>query len=98
MKKIQDLVDLMDEELCGAKNYAEKYIECKAINGQYATKYKEMANDELKHAMYVHDIATSTIEEISKVFTPPIEMQTQWDLEHKKFVEKYAWIKQMLTM
>ena len=42
---------------------------------QWANRYKEMANDELKHAGYLHDKAIQEIEEISKVFTPTEEME-----------------------
>ena len=55
---------------------------------QLANLYKEMANDELKHAGYLHD----------KVFTPTEEMEEKWEKCHKRFVEKTAWIKQMLTL
>ena len=70
--------DILPESVL--KHYAEKYVECKAKdNMQSATKYKEMANDELKHAMYEHEWAVKEIEEISRVYTPPIEMQEKWD-------------------
>lgn len=62
MKKIKEYVEAIDEELEGAKEYAEKYVECKAKdNMQSATKYKEMANDELKHAMYEHEWAVKKL-------------------------------------
>lgn len=99
MRKIQKMVEQIDEEICGAKDYAEKYVEYKAVgNNAYATRYKEMANDELKHATYLHDIATATIEEINKVFKPTIEMEEKWEKSHKEYVEKVAWVKQMLAM
>ena len=46
-----------------------------------------MANDELKHAGYLHDKAVQDIEEISKVFTPTEEMEEKWEKCHKNFVE-----------
>lgn len=99
MTKIKNCVEHINEELCGAKEYAEKYIENKAKgNSQWANRYKEMANDELKHAMYLHEKLTQDIEEISKVFNPTEEMQEEWDKSHKKYAEKTAWIKMMLTM
>lgn len=99
MKIIKEYVEKIDEELEGAKDYAEKYVEHK-VKGDTsaATKYKEMANDELKHAMYEHEMAVKEIEEISKVYTPPAEMQKVWDEAHKKYVERAAWVKQMLAM
>jgi hypothetical protein len=99
MKSIKKYVDHIEDEIEGAKEYAEKYVECKAKgNMTNANKYKEMANDELKHAMYIHEWAVAEIQEISKVYTPPVDMQEKWDKAHKEYVEKVAWIKQMLAM
>lgn len=99
MTKIKKLVEHIEEELCGAKEYAECYVEAKAKgNTQWANRYKEMANDELKHANYLHDKVVTDIEELSKVYTPPVEMQKKWDEDHKKYVEKSAWVKQMLNL
>lgn len=99
MTKIKKLAEHIEEELCGAKEYAEKYVECKAKGDmQWANRYKEMAQDELKHAGYIHDRAIQEIEELNKVFKPTQKMQEKWDKSHAEFVEKTAWIKQMLTL
>lgn len=99
LKKIARLVRGIDEELKGAKNYAESYVEYKAKqNSTWANRYKEMSNDELKHANYLHDLAIIEIEELSKVFKAPQEMQDEWDKSHISYVENVAWIKQMLSM
>ena len=99
MRIIAELVDLIDEELEGAKDYAEKYVEHKAENNTtWATKFKSMAEDELKHAMNIHEYATMKIDEIKRVYTAPVQMQEKWDKKHKEYIEQTAWIKQMLTM
>ena len=99
MTKIKNYVEAIDEELEGAKDYAECYVEFKAKgNNQWANKYKEMATDELKHANYIHDRAVMEIEELNTVYKPTQEMQDSWDKSHKEYVERTAWIKQMLTM
>lgn len=99
MRSIKAYVEHIDEELEGAKDYAEKYVEAKAKgNMNMANKYKEMATDELRHAGYVHEFAVNEIENISKVYTPPIEMQKKWEESHKEYVEQAAWIRQMLSM
>ena len=99
MKHIKMFVDQIDEELEGAKDYAEKYVECKAKNNMaHANKYKEMAQQELVHAMNIHGFAVEAIELLNKVYTAPVEMQEKWDHAHKEYVEKAAWIKQMLTL
>lgn len=99
MRSIKAYVEHIDEELEGAKDYAEKYVEAKAKgNMSMANKYKEMASDELRHAGYVHEFAVAEIDALSKVYTPPVEMQKKWEESHKEYVEKAAWIKQMLSM
>lgn len=99
MTKIKKSVDAIDEELEGAKEYAEKYVEYKASgNMPRANKYKEMAQDELKHSTYIHQMAVEDIDEINKVYQPTVEMQEKWDKSHKEYVERTAWIKQMLSL
>lgn len=99
MRAIKQYVDGIEDEIEGAKCYAEKYVESKAKGDiSKANRYKEMANDELKHAMYQHEWAVTAIEEISKIYTPPVEMAEKWEKAHKEYVEKVAWIKQMLAL
>lgn len=99
MKRIQDLVCQIDEELEGAKNYAEAYLDRKADgDSQWASRYREMATDELKHAGYVHDYAVEEIEKLRRVYSPPAEMEEKWSISHKQYIEKAAWIKQILAM
>lgn len=99
MKLIKQYVEGIEEELEGAKDYAEKYVEAKVKgDANKASRYKEMAMDELKHCSYIHEWAVSEISAISKVYTPPTEMQEKWDKAHVQYVEKAAWIRQMLAM
>ena len=99
MTKIKVLVEQIKDELCSAKDYAEEYLSFKAQgNGAWANRYKEMSTDELKHAEYIHERATIEIEELRKVYTPPEEMLEKWNKDHKEYVEKAAWIRQMLAM
>lgn len=99
MKKISKLVDGVEDEICGACHYAEKYIESKADgNSEWAAKYKKMAEDELQHATFIHEIAVKEIEKIGKVFKAPPEMQEKWDECHRKMIEKTKRIKEILAM
>lgn len=99
MKSIKKYVEQLEEELEGAQDYAEKYVECKAKgNMTRANRFKEMATDELKHCGYIHEMAVQEIEEIKRVYTAPSEMQEKWEKAHKLYVERASWIKQMLTL
>ena len=99
MTRIKELADEIKDELHSAKCYAEEYLTFKAKdNMQWANRYKEMAQDELKHASFIHDRAVAEIDELRDVYTPPQDMLEKWDADHKKFIEKSAWIKQMLLM
>lgn len=99
MTRIKKLADEIKDELGSAKEYAEEYLTFKAKgDSAWATRYKEMAQDELKHAGYIHDRAVAEIDELRKVYTPPEEMMEMWEHDHKKYIEKAAWIKQMLAM
>ena len=99
MTRIKKLIEELDDELCSAKEYAEEYLTFKAKNDStWANRYEKMAQDELTHAGYIHDRVVEEIEELSKVYTPPEEMMEKWNSDHKKYIEKAAWIKQMLTM
>lgn len=99
MTKIKKLADEMMDEICSAKEYAEKYVEYKAWDDTtWANRFKEMANDELKHASYLHDLVVKEIDTLSKVYTPPQKMMDKWEKDHAEYVEKHAWVKQMLSL
>jgi hypothetical protein len=98
MKIIHKMIESLEEEVEGAKEYAEQYIECKAKgNLQRANVFKEMAHDELRHATTLHDLYVKDIESIEKVYPIPDEVSTHWEHSRKRTVESIALIKQMLN-
>lgn len=99
MKVLYDHIERIEDELEGAKSYAEKYISCKAIgNMSSANMYKEMANDELKHSMYMYELANKDMEQIGRIYSLPVQEQEAWDLLNKKYAEHHAMIRQMLNL
>ena len=99
MTRIKNLADEIKDELCSAKEYAEEYLTYKAKNdSEWAKRYYDMAQQELQHASNIHDRVVAEIEELRKTYTPPQEMLDKWDSDHKKYIEKAAWVKQMLGM
>ena len=99
MTRIKNLANEIKDELCSAKEYAEDYLIYKAKNDSgWANRYREMAMDELKHADYIHERVVGEIEELRQTYTPPEKMLKKWDDDHKEYIEKAAWIRQMLEM
>ena len=98
MKLVHKFIEQIDEELEGAKEYAERYIENRAKgNSNRASKYKEMAGDELRHAGYVYDFAVMDVADIKKVYPMPIEAEEAWTHAMKHYAECVAMVKHMLT-
>lgn len=99
MKMIKKYVDMIDEELCDAQKYAEKSVEFKANdNSKWNNRFKAMAEDELSHAMNLHELAIEEIDKLNKVYQAPAEMLDKWEDAHRDYVDRAAWIKQMLTL
>ena len=65
MKKIEEFICAIHDEIEGAKGYAEKYVINKNTNSSWARKYRDMAEQELAHAKNLCDIATSFAETLS---------------------------------
>lgn len=98
MRKIRKYAEEIKDEVHGAMKYAERYIEYKLSRPNWAKYYKTMAEQELQHAAYIHEIAMSEINELEKVYTAPAEMLECWESAHHKYLDKAARVKQILTM
>lgn len=99
MKKIKEYVEEISEELESAKEYIEKALWYKPTNTMRYNKYKEMSIQELSHAEILHTFAVEDVAVLTENFPePPSEMLDAWNESHKHFVEKTAWIKQMIAM
>jgi hypothetical protein len=97
MKAIEKLCEAILDEVEGAEEYAEKYIEMRSFpETNFAAKYREMAHDELKHAGYMHDIAHHRIEAIRTVKELSLEDEELWHHTQKRYHEWTARIKLML--
>jgi hypothetical protein len=98
MKLVKNYIEHLCEEVEGAKDYAEKYIECRAKGeSTRASKYREMASDELSHAASVRDMAYQDIKRISEMMVIPMDIEDEWDKAAKHCEEQIALVKQMLA-
>lgn len=97
MRLIEKLVDNIDEELESAHEYAERYIYEKSRNNtSMASRYRDMAAQELEHALVIHNQAVEEIEKIKQVYKAPAEMEKKWEQSHSEYVDAMARIKTML--
>ena len=99
MKLIEKMLDHLEDEVDGATEYAEKYLENKAKGDMNrANKFKEMSNDEIKHAGYLFAMDTMDVDDIKKVYQMSADELHAWEHGAKHINEKLALVKQMLTM
>lgn len=65
MRRIKMIVDDIHEELDGALHYAECFVQAKSDGDPaLAERFRSMAEDELRHATVLHDLAVSEIEKL----------------------------------
>ena len=68
---VKEMEDDVDEELDGARNYWNKYLETNDV------QYKEMAHDELKHAGILIKKHLATADESEKAYLNGLEKERQ---------------------
>ena len=93
--RIHKYIKYIKEEVCSAKHYACKYLEYKTEKPGWAKMYYEMAEEELKHAEYLHEIADEYASGLSWM---PEEDKIEWGNCTNMLHEKTAWVKMMLSM
>lgn len=99
MKMLDKMLDNLEEETEGSQWYAEKYVEFKARgNMPRANRYKEMANDELKHASFLREMYEADIQELKKVYKMTDDEQGRWDHGMKRLTEQMAIVMHILSM
>ena len=97
MKLIDRMTDKICEELEGAWEYTEKFIENRAKGNPRWTKYKEMAMDESHHAENIYEFAVSDLESLQKVYSLSAEEEEKWEHMIKKFAEQVSVLKNTLS-
>lgn len=99
MKMIDKMLAHLNEEVDGAITYAEKYVEAKANgNTARANRYKEMANDELKHASFLREMTATDVQELKKVYKMTDAEESGWDHGQNQLTERMALAMHILSM
>lgn len=99
MKKIELLVDKIDEELEDACSYIKLAHEYKESDPELANTFYRLSNDEMTHQDMLHKHAVETIMDYKrKNGEPPVAMEAVYNHLHKKHVEKAAEIVNMQNL
>ena len=94
MTKIDRYIETINEELDGAKMYAEFFIEYQKKNPNWSRMFSEMATQELTHAEYIKTMAEEFAEGLPWM---PEEAKDKWEHCMRHYGEKVAVVKLMLS-
>lgn len=98
MKIIVKLVDLIDDEISGAKEYIKLARREKSEHPSLAGKFAELAAAEMEHVKALHDEAARLIQNYKETSgEPPAEMLAIYNYEHNKQIDRAAKVKQMIS-
>ena len=98
MKIIMKLVELIDDELCGAKEYIKLAMHNREEHPGLADTFADLADAEMGHVSKLHEEVTKLIEQVrERDGEPPAGMLAVYDYEHKKQISKASKIKQMIS-
>lgn len=99
MKMLKEKLEHLEEEIEGAREYAEKFIKCKSGgNMARANRFKEMAQDELKHATYLRDMDLVDVADLKKVYNMTEEEESMWEHGQKHLTDQIAMVMHILSM
>jgi ferritin len=94
---IAHLYEEMCEELDGAEQYAKLALMWKPINSEFSKNFHMMANEELKHAAMMRDMANKEMNHVKDEHKDAIFADEYQRYFGEKFVDKHAKVKQILA-
>jgi len=97
MKKIEQIADYIDEEISDAMKYARCAIQ-NDDDAELAKTYRTLSNEELGHAMRLHDEVVRLIKKYRDEHgEPPQKMMDRYEYIHEKQMRRYADVKVLLS-
>ena len=97
MKVIAKIIDMIQDELEGAEEYALSAMKWKKDYPKLSEKLHELASVEMQHSRILHDAVTNLIDTYrSEHGEPPSDMLAIYNYEHEKAIKKAAEIKSMI--
>lgn len=94
MKMIDSFMESIKDEVNGAMDYADKYVELKTEKPKWANIYHDMAANELTHAEHLMTMAK---EHVASLGWLSEKTKEDWNKCQSKTAEKTAMIKIMLN-
>lgn len=86
---IEKLTELIDEEICDAKNYAKLALEYKETYPDAAAIFNTLSLDEIRHMNSLHGVVTKIIGDIpAEEDTRTMAMKMAYDILHRKAIEE----------
>ena len=99
MKKIEMLVDMIDEELSGAEHYIRKALDHKEKDKELAETFYRLSGDEMTHVDTLHkQVAEIIMDYKRKNGEPPAVMEALYEYLHKRHMAKAEKITNMQNM
>ena len=99
MKKIKELAEHIQEELCDAEEYAKSATMYKDDDKELADVYANLARQEIEHAHAEHEQVVRMIRKAREEgVTPPESMMAVWDYLHEKMIQHEAGVSSLLDM
>ena len=99
MKLLQRLVELIEDEICDVKKYAEMASELKAEHPSLAQTLYTISTQEDTHQAMLHSEVVKIIEDHRKTHgDPPAAMLAVYEYLHKRHIEKMAEAKRYQEM
>ena len=99
MKVIKELVEMIEDEACGAEEYIKKGMQYKDEDKALADTFAKLAETELQHVDLLHAQAVRIIKAWqAKGNEVPPAMEAVYDYTHQKSIDHVARVKTLVNM
>lgn len=99
MKVIKEIVEMIEEEACGAEQYAKKAMQYKDEDKALADTFAKLAETELQHVDLLHAQVVRIIKAWqAKGNEVPPAIEAVYDYAHQKSIDHVARVKILINM